>query len=152
MEVFSRRASRSDVAFRLYLTLEALMFSVFALVDHKSLLHDVMEWAGALGYAVTLVMAIVAVFAIADAVINDLLPKRFSLPCALYQRYLLLMLLAFGYAIHLTWAVRSPLGAESLALLYMPSIVAFVVVAFLDVYLRFRKVEDERLRSEINCS
>jgi hypothetical protein len=75
-------------------TLLGSTFVMFA--EPESLMHRTIDRAGLLGQIATGSLVFVTVLALLDVLINDLLPKRYVLQCAIRYRHTIYMLMSLG--------------------------------------------------------
>lgn len=73
---------------RLYLCFSTLVVSLISLASTESLNASLINRAGPSGYIVTWILVFFAVIGMIDAIINDILPDRWSFPTAAYYRHL----------------------------------------------------------------
>lgn len=133
---WSRRKSvqaHAGSVFRFYIGGNAIVSWYVAMTDPRSLLHLIASTPE--GMVLAWAVMLVGAWALADAVINDVLPCRFRWPLALAQRHFILVGMAFGYIAQLYIAVSTGRPA-SLLVYYVWHTSVIMVVAFIDATQR----------------
>ena len=117
---------------RVFISLNVAFACLLAFTHVQDAIHTIMERAGTLGYVALTALLSLSALALADVLVNDLLPDRFILRIGLKYRHTIYMLMSLGCLSIAFVLVKTP--EPSLALLHY-SLVAFgaLVLAVLDV-------------------
>lgn len=126
-------ASVAGSIFRMYMGGNAIVSAYMAATEPRSLMFWVASTSA--GAALIALLALVGVAAILDAVINDLMPKRFNWRVALRQRHFILAAMAFCYLAQL-YVSFLQLRSSGLLIQYLWNVVAIMALAFLDAHQR----------------
>ncbi|NGZ86403.1 hypothetical protein [Duganella aceris] len=119
--------------FRFYIGGNAIVSWYVAMTDPRSLLHLIASTPE--GMVLAWAVMLIGAWALADAIINDVLPCRFRWPLALAQRHFILVGMAFGYVAQLYIAVSTARPA-SLLVYYVWHTSVIMAVAFIDATQR----------------
>ncbi len=118
---------------RLYLSASVVVTAVIALADPTSQHRQAIEGGNAFitggGIASMVGLLLVALAGIADVVINDLLPSRFSITCTHRHRHVLFMLMAIGQASMMWMLVHGAGEVEWVLARYVVDALAGVAIA-----------------------
>ncbi len=120
-------------AFRFYVGGNAIVSWYVATTDPRALMHLVAETPE--GSVLVWAVMLIGVWALVDALINDVLPPRFHWPIALRQRHFILAGMAFCYMAQLYVAYYTS-RPVSLLLYYTWNAIAIMAVAFVDANQR----------------
>lgn len=121
---------------RLYVAMSVLYITLLSVYDTGTMAYRLVGNSG--GTVPMLVLAGVALMALADVVINDLLPRRFRFAFACHYRHLIYMAMALGL-VSTGFIVAKEHGLATLhARLSIDAAVA-TAVAFFDLFARHRK-------------
>lgn len=134
----SRIFAHAGSAFRFYVGGNAIVSWYVAMTDPRALLHLVA--ATPEGSALVWSVMLIGAWALVDALINDVLPSRFSWPLAQRQRHFILAGMAFCYMAQLYIAFYTSRPA-ALLLYYTWNAGAIMVVAFVDATQRAKDQE-----------
>ena len=126
-------ASRAGSVFRIYMGGNAIVTWYVAMTDARSLMHLV----ASTHEGATLVWMLMAfgAAAVIDAVVNDVLPRRWHWRVALRQRHFILAAMAFCYVAQLYVAFFN-LRSTGLLLYYLWNAGMIMLAAFLDAHQR----------------
>jgi hypothetical protein len=92
---------------RLFVGMTLLGSTLVMFSEPESLLHRTVDRAGVLGQIATGSLVFVTVLALIDVLINDLLPKKYVLKCAIRYRHTIYMLMSLGCLSMIFVIVRS---------------------------------------------
>jgi len=129
----SQVAARAGSAFRLYVGGNAIVSWYVAMTDPRALMHLVASTSD--GAVLVWAVMLIGAWALVDAIINDVLPAKYSWRLAFAQRHFVLAGMAFCYMAQLYIAYYSSRPA-SLLVYYTWNAVAIMVVAFIDAHQR----------------
>lgn len=124
---------RAGSVFRIYMGGNAIVTWFIAMTDPRSLMYA----AASTGEGAVLVwlLMLVGAAAVIDAVVNDLLPRRFHWRVALRQRHFILAAMAFCYVAQLYVAFFN-FRSTGLLLYYLWNATMIMLAAFLDAHQR----------------
>lgn len=128
-------AQLAGCVFRIYLGGNAIITCCVGLTEGRSLIH--MAAASSEGGALIWLLMGLGGAAILDAVINDLLPRRFHWRVALRQRHFILAAMAFCYVAQLYVAFYN-LGSSGLLMYYLWNAGMIMLAAYLDAHQRLK--------------
>lgn len=126
-------AGLAGSVFRIYMGGNAVVTCFMAMTEGRSLMH-VVAGSGE-GAALIWLLMLAGAAAVIDAVVNDLLPKRFHWRVALRQRHFILAAMAFCYVAQLYVAFFS-MRSTGLLLYYLWNAGMIMLAAFLDAHQR----------------
>lgn len=128
-------APRSSSVFRIYMGGNAVVSWYIASSDSTSLIRRAMLTSE--GALLVWALALLGMLAIADAVINDLMPRRFHWRVALRQRHFILTVMAFCYLAQLYVAFCND-RTTGLIIYYLWNAAMIVFAAYLDAHQRYK--------------
>lgn len=123
---------------RLYVALHTGVTASVACFGVGTLLHKTLELSGPIGFWASFTLLGVAFWGVLDVIINDLLPKRFTLCKTKLFRHYLLMLMAIGLA-SLAYVIAKEIGVSILHGQIFLGVFGACALAFLDIYERHDK-------------
>lgn len=132
-----RAAAHVGSAFRFYVGGNAVVSWYVAMTDPRALMHLVASTVD--GAVLVWAVMPIGVWALFDAIINDVLPERFHWRVALRQRHYILVALAFCYMAQLYIAFYTTRPA-SLLIYYTWNAAAIMFVAFIDAHQRAKDI------------
>lgn len=124
---------------RLYVALSVLLSLVVSWLETEALTHQLLNDSGRQGWWIVAALAMVCLTAVADVIVNDLLPTRFSLPTAKRHRHLIYIALSIGvFCMSYVFIVGDGGWFRPLVLPFWLHGVIAAAVAFLDLFQRHR--------------
>jgi hypothetical protein len=132
-----RRIFECNVLLRVFILVQAGLFSYTALVRPEALVYQVAH-ADRFTLMTMGGLAVFTLLGVADLVVNDLLPDRFVLQRALRDRHLVNMALALCFAVQLWTCVRYQLP-DAVLPFYAVYVLFIPLSAFADVRKRYKK-------------
>lgn len=125
-----------EVGHRLTVSFVSLSVVLLTWYEPDSIRHRIVEQSGAVAWAFTLLMAVMACTALADVVVNDMMSNRYTLPfiksCRMYA-YMLQALMNIAMVGAVTnWHTWSWVAA-----IYIVIAVSSVWIAVADTYYHF---------------
>lgn len=123
---------------RFYVSGSILITALMALFDPSAWHRGSMVAQGWGGYAAMALLGAVAVFGILDVLINDWLPKRFSLVCTHRHRHVVYMLMSMGQTILVLVAAQAGDIRPGMARYVLDAVVSVMVAGYgvIDHYKR----------------
>lgn len=131
------------VALRVYLCLQTFCMFGISPLDERSYIRTIADSAGNQGRAGTMFLAGLALIALADTIVNDVMADKYKFDTALRVRHYLLLGLTLGYGSFLYMCVMHAQAFTILPLL-MLNISALLVATFADIHFRFGKKAERR--------
>ena len=123
---------------RLYVALSTLVSAVIIVFEDEALVHKIVWHSGPTGMWCVVALALVALVAAADVVVNDLLPDRFVFEVAKRNRHLVYMALSMGL-MSLCFVMTQSKGEWSqVTLRYQLDALVAATLAVLDLFSRHR--------------
>lgn len=123
---------------RLYVALSTIVSCVIIAFEDESLVHRIITESGPTGMYCVLILALVAMIAAADVVINDLLPDAYQFEVAKRYRHLVYMALAMGL-MSLCFVMTKAKGDwTQITLRYQLDAAVAATLAVLDLFSRHR--------------
>jgi hypothetical protein len=122
---------------RMYIALSVLTNVLIICSEPHALAHRVVASSGVLGWLCVGALGLLACLALADVVVNDLLPAHINLPVARRWRHLIYMLLALGL-VSITGVIVAAIGPTTLLLTFWLDASVSVAIAFFDLFSRHR--------------
>jgi len=123
---------------RLFVGMTLLVSTLVVFSEPDSLLHRTIDRAGVLGQVATGSLIFVTVLSLLDVLINDLLPPKYVLRCAIRYRHTIYMLMSLGCLSMIFVIVRSH-GPYSGLLHFALVAWAALLIAVLDVRERMQE-------------
>lgn len=124
---------------RLYIASSILVSCIITWSEPLSLSHRAVSRGAPWGWAWMAFLATLALLALADVIVNDLMPPRFDMPTVLRLRGLLLMALALGLVSQSIVISKYVNGFSSAMGYYWLNAAFAVTTAFLDTFYRHRE-------------
>lgn len=128
--------SAREVGHRLTVSFVSLSVVLLTWMEPSSLRFRVVEQSGQVGWVFTFVMAVMAVVAILDVLVNDLLPERYKLPMVMEGRMYAYMLQA-AMNISLVAAITHWHTWAWTAAVHLVLAGSSIWIAVMDTYYRF---------------
>lgn len=123
---------------RLYIALHVGVIALVACFGDGTLMHKVVLASGPEGFWCILALAAVSAVAVADVVINDLLPARYALTAVKRHRHYVYIALAIGLT-SLAFVIAKQVGLSTLHSSVALGVGGAAWIAFLDLYARHRE-------------
>jgi hypothetical protein len=133
---------------RMLYCLQVLTISFFSISYDNSIIHELVKCTQGNVWLIVGSMCALAGIGIADFIVNDFMPAKYQLACALHIRHAVYMLIAIGYAILMSFAVKHEMYAT--IPYFMVNIIFIVVSAFTDVQRRYKSPEFKRKTDKEN--
>jgi len=124
---------------RLYLALSTLATIGVIWLESDSLMHRLITQSGPAGWYLVGILAFVAIVALADSIVNDLLPDRYRLKAAKRYRHLVYVAIAMGLASMSYVFLAVGGGWRPVVLPFWVDTMFAAMVAFLDLFQRHRR-------------
>jgi hypothetical protein len=121
---------------RLLVAGNAILACLLILQEPSSLLNQTVDRAGLPGHISVSALVVLGFLAVVDVVINDLLPPKYELRCALQYRHTVYMLIALG-CLSLIFVIVKSHGPSSSMVHYGMVAVAAMVLAVYDLRDRY---------------
>lgn len=121
---------------RLLVAGNAILACLLILQEPSSLLHQTIERAGLTGQIAVSALVGIGLLAVVDVLINDLLPARYELQCALKYRHTVYMLIALG-CLSLIFVIVKSHGPSSSLIHYGMVALASMILAVYDLRDRY---------------
>lgn len=126
---------------RLLVASNAILACLLILQEPSSVLHLAVERAGPTGHFAVVALAALGGLAVFDVIVNDLLPSKYTLHCALKYRHTIYMLISLGCLSLIFVLVKSE--GPSTALIHY-GMVAFTATALAIFDVRDRMLGNPR--------
>lgn len=131
------RASRKWLA-RTIVALDLLVSCAIVFTEPASLLHSIVTKAGPTGKFALAALALVALAALIDVLVNDMLPQKYVLQCAIRHRHLIYMLISLG-CLSMVFVIIKVYGPTVILLHYLLVAGAATIIALFDVVDRVKE-------------
>lgn len=136
--VFDLISSQRYWLSRTYLALSTLVITSLGCFEPNTMFYMLIQQSGDAGWYCVFALACLAIIALVDVVINDLMPDCFCFPFVRDNRHLIYMLLSLGLmSTAMVVFKRSGLSVVD-ARLILDSIIA-ATIAFSDLFYRHKK-------------
>lgn len=139
---------KRQVADRIFLCLLVLLDLSVGLWDAGTLRHAVFETSGTPARIVAFALLAACLVTLADTVINDVLPARYSLRCAWRWRQRLLLLLAVLLTMQGFVFIKLGLGLL-IAVTYLVMAARAASIAFLDLHYEHQSTRRDRRTTDL---
>jgi hypothetical protein len=124
---------------RLYVALSALTSILVSWLEPQALTHKLIDASGRQGWAVVAILAAICLVAIADVIVNDLLPDQFKMVATKRHRHLIYIALAMGiFCTSYVFVAGDGSRFRPLVLPFWLDGFIAAAVAFLDLFQRHR--------------
>lgn len=120
---------------RLYLAVNVLFIALIGIFDPASLAHHVIRASGTEGVWAMYLLAGIAALALADCLVNDMLPPQFVMGGSFKRRHLIYMAMAIGL-VGVSYVTAKHTGPTSAHLFFLMQAGFATFVAFFDLYAR----------------
>lgn len=124
---------------RLYVALSILTNILASWYEPQALTHKLIDASGEQGWVMVGILGSICIVAIADVVVNDLLPDKFRLASAKRYRHLIYIALAMGiFCMAYVFVAGDGSTFRPLVLPFLLNGAVSAAVAFLDLFQRHR--------------